>query len=570
MKKGFALIDITLTIIILGLTAYTLASIITNIKDKGSKLLLEHVKDIETNALVAIEKEGTYTFDDLRLSIFLQETNDIKCESYTITEEKVLKAINCIYKDKEYCYDDDQVKLCSNEENSDIINYVLDDNSNSNNNTIDSKESKLEEKKGNKSTNKSKEEKTIVYDESKYIVDPVRSSNPEHNGGFIMPDIYNTGYTSNFNDLVELSVKYPLVTGCRITTKIAEAYNYVFEGFKTNCELLINGVDNVTIRNFYIENDSWYGIKLAAYNGLKTPENITITDGEIKGTKAAGILGSNVTIRRVYIHDYNADAIKLGSNQVIEANYIGSGGIGEGAHADGVQLTGTCVNTIIRGNRFDMVAIPNGSYKANANIFLKLESGYSDGVVVQNNWLNGGGYTTYIVRKDEVDGKFTNLTYAYNKLGNGYRFGLLSYDSRIPVNGMDTQIKMDDIKVPSIGSVIFFNYSGWRIGSISGAGSDMRVFVNSANYTSEDLPIKIVALAYNQDNKLLKIYETTNTIPRNITGKETVGNYSLTINSFPFNVGTDLNINDIPNSTQYIKVKIYSNNYELRTETIWR
>ena len=404
------------------------------------------------------------------------------------------------------------------------------------------------------------------FDASKYTIDANRSSDPAYNNNFVMPDIYNTGYTSRFEDLVDFDKKYPGV-GCTITASNAAKYNYTFEGFKSNCSFVINAVDNITFRNFYINSDSWYAINIVAYNGNKYPENTLITDGEIVGSKSASINGSNVTIRRVYIHDYNGDAMKMASNQVIEGNYIGPGGLASGAHADGIQLYTGASNVIVRGNRFDMIALNNPSYKANANLFLVLEKDTANSIIVTNNWLNGGGYTTYIGHKNNVP--ITNLTYAYNKLGNGYKFGYLNHDKAIGVNGINTQLYMDDLGVPSIGSIIYYN-NGNRITSLKNIGNNLKILVNGANYTSKDLDVTVVAYVYNEKNELIETYEQKNTIHKNYNGKEAENIGNLKLNDFPFNVPTILTINNLPNLSNgsYIVTKVYSGQYEIRSDTI--
>ena len=225
------------------------------------------------------------------------------------------------------------------------------------------------------------------------------SSDAEYNGGYIMPDMYNTGHITAREDLVDISIKYPEITCsdmCRITSSIAEKYNYTFEGFKSTKQIIINGVSNVTIKDFFIEMGEidFFAIRIADFNNVGQPKNILITDGEITGSKSAVFYGDEYTARRIYVHDYYGDAFKVGNNQVIESCYIGSGGIKEGAHADGFQVSFQSSNYKLLGNRFDMLQI-SGKYRANANLFLSLEKEYSDNATFNYNWLNGGGYTMY-------------------------------------------------------------------------------------------------------------------------------------------------------------------------------
>jgi len=407
------------------------------------------------------------------------------------------------------------------------------------------------------------------------------SSDPEYNGGYVMPDLYNTGPITPKAKLVDFGEKYPEVktdtTRYVIDAKSAEKYNYTFEGFKSTKQIIINGVSNVTIKDFFIEMGEidFFAIRIADFNNVGQPKNILITDGEITGSKSAVFMGDEYTARRIYVHDYYGDAFKVGNNQVIESCYIGSGGIKEGAHADGFQVSFQSSNYKLLGNRFDMLQI-SGKYRANANLFLSLEKEYSDNATFNYNWLNGGGYTMYLFEYE--DNKYTNVSFKNNIFGNGYRFKPINSNMQDKVKGFDTFIYAEEEDVPFIGSVVFYNQNGSRISDLKNTKGKIKILANAANYTPNEQNITLVAKLYNYKDELVKTYKQNNTIIRNMNGKEYLKSNGevikqVTLNDFPQNVATTLEINDLPSNLDgyYIKVEVYKegiNNKTLRTSKI--
>lgn len=128
------------------------------------------------------------------------------------------------------------------------------------------------------------------------------SSDPEYNGGYVMPDLYNTGPITPKDKLVDFGEKYPEVrtdtTRYLIDVNSAEKYNYTFEGFKSTKQIIINGVSNVTIKDFVIEMGELdhFAIRIANFNGLGQPKNILITDGEITGSKSSAFMEMNIQL----------------------------------------------------------------------------------------------------------------------------------------------------------------------------------------------------------------------------------------------------------------------------------
>ena len=172
--------------------------------------------------------------------------------------------------------------------------------------------------------------------------------------------------------------------------------------------------DNVTILNFRIDaSSSWYGIR-------NDGKNLLVEDGEIFGSRSAGIVGGNLTARRLYLHDHGGDALKVGSNSLVEYCFIEKNGTNADAHADGNQTRGGS-NITFRYNNIWMPSpgtsnYPGTPYKSNAAFMLEL--GISN-FVVENNWLNGGTYTVYCPSPE-----MSGVIVRNNRFGRDYQYGL--------------------------------------------------------------------------------------------------------------------------------------------------
>lgn len=82
-------------------------------------------------------------------------------------------------------------------------------------------------------------------------------------GGYVMPDEYNTGYLSAYEDLAPVAEKYPELAGNKktITDEIAKKYDYLFEGFQVtgDSEYFVVEADNVTFRGFLYQKQTLLG-----------------------------------------------------------------------------------------------------------------------------------------------------------------------------------------------------------------------------------------------------------------------------------------------------------------------
>ena len=219
------------------------------------------------------------------------------------------------------------------------------------------------------------------------------------------PGLDNTGYTG---DLTTSDFQYAKTDGM------------VIEGLDLTGPVYVKA-NNVTIRNCRITGGT-YGVQA---NFGKT--GLLIEDCEITQSKSAGIFGNDFTARRVYIHNTGADGIKPGNDWVVEYSYITDMGSIEGAHADGVQMVSGS-NGTLRYNTFEMPANTTG-FENSQVILLKTDSGAIDDITIDNNWINGGGYSV------QVRGTPTDITITNNRFGRDYNYWVIIADVDITWSG---------------------------------------------------------------------------------------------------------------------------------------
>jgi hypothetical protein len=191
--------------------------------------------------------------------------------------------------------------------------------------------------------------------------------------------------------------------------------------------------NNVTVRNFKVTANAWYGVSIAG--GLS---GIVLEDGEVSGAITSCIIGVGFTGRRLYLHDCD-DGIKAkgsGGPTLVEYSFIEKMGPGDGAHGDGVQTTGAGNDITFRYNNIYMPwcgtgpsnpASPNCPdpevYSHNATFIIGCSSGPSCPItnyLIDNNWLNGGGWTIYCSVRNTIQG----VTVTNNKFGRDTGWGL--------------------------------------------------------------------------------------------------------------------------------------------------
>lgn len=178
--------------------------------------------------------------------------------------------------------------------------------------------------------------------------------------------------------------------------------------------------DNVRIQNVRINCNSFYGIRI-----VSDRTGTVIEDVEIYGMRSAGVFGSDFTLRRANIHDSGNDAVKPGRNVVIENSWFHRLGSLPDAHADGVQMV-SGGNVIIRANNFDMPYFLS-DFRNSQCMIIQTNNGPIDNVLIEKNWLNGGGYCVQINDKGNGYGGPTNVRIIDNQFGRDCQFGILRF-----------------------------------------------------------------------------------------------------------------------------------------------
>jgi len=183
--------------------------------------------------------------------------------------------------------------------------------------------------------------------------------------------------------------------------------------------------DNVIVRNVRINCSGFYGIRIDSES-----KGLVIEDVEIFGMQSSGILGSNFTVRRANIHDSGADAIKPGRNVLIENSWMHRLGTKPLSHSDAVQMVAGG-DVTIRENNIDMPHALSG-YTNSQCMIIQTNNGPIDNILIQGNWLNGGGYCVQVNDKGNGHGPPTNVRILDNKFGRDCNFGILRFAGSSP------------------------------------------------------------------------------------------------------------------------------------------
>jgi hypothetical protein len=204
-----------------------------------------------------------------------------------------------------------------------------------------------------------------------------------------------------------------------------------YSNFSFSGGLALNsGASNITLSNFKISGGH-YGIHVQSNTG----GNILFEDGDITGSQSAGIYANNgFTARRLYLHDFNSDAMKVEgtftSPALTEYSYVRDVALGPEAHGDFVQSRGvTGSNITFQYNNCDLPNPSGNPMDPNSCFMLQLQIPAL--YVVENNWLNGGGFTVFCSGVDPDN----NVFIRYNQFGRDYLFGLDGSDPGAGCNG---------------------------------------------------------------------------------------------------------------------------------------
>lgn len=175
--------------------------------------------------------------------------------------------------------------------------------------------------------------------------------------------------------------------------------------------------NNVTIKNVRIDCGGLYAVQVVG-----EASGLMVENTEMLGMTSSGVLGSNFTLRRVNIHDSGGDAVKPGSNVLIEQSWFHRLGTKVGSHSDGVQMT-SGGNVIVRGNNIDMPPLPG--FTNSQCLIIQTNFGPIDNVRIEDNWLNGGGWCIQVNDKGRGFGSPTNVSIKNNRFGGDCAFGTI-------------------------------------------------------------------------------------------------------------------------------------------------
>ncbi|MCU1458700.1 MAG: Esterase [Actinomycetia bacterium] len=189
----------------------------------------------------------------------------------------------------------------------------------------------------------------------------------------------------------------------------------VVENINVSGTITINA-NNVTVRNFRAQN-----VVQNANNG-----GMLLEDGEVYGGGSFtgdGIAWANYTLRRMNVHN-TFDGLKAHGNVLIENSWVhdmnefkglqyGAGGY---SHNDGLQ-TSSGSNITIRGSRFERTGF-------NSAIFIDADQGPIGNVLIENNFIDGGGFSLYSIQSRSAPqfGVPTNVVVRNNVFGSDHLF----------------------------------------------------------------------------------------------------------------------------------------------------
>lgn len=162
--------------------------------------------------------------------------------------------------------------------------------------------------------------------------------------------------------------------------------------------------DNVTIRNSVVHG----GIRIRGNNAMI--DHVAAIGVAIRGGSGHVIQYADVSGGDDGFHiDSKYQPV---SRVLIRNNYVHNPSPPPDAHVDGVQVRGVR-NLILLCNNFDLAPYQRTQ---NGVIYLEWASGGNYDVIVDRNWLNGGGSTLFVAA--------TNLRVTQNRFGRDFRWSV--------------------------------------------------------------------------------------------------------------------------------------------------
>lgn len=351
-------------------------------------------------------------------------------------------------------------------------------------------------------------------------------------GGFVMPDEYNTGFRCDESELVDFTEKYgvsPSNSTIIITESIARKFNYEFSHFKTSYGIKVTASSPVYLHDF----------KLDMFIEGQEPKSTThygiINDGSqmlyvsyatCRGSGSSMFNGSRLHVSYSYAYDIPADHIKGASYQTFISCYLRDGGyMSPSAHADANQMSMFNAETSMTKSMFMVgcrVDVPNypGVVSNSAVIFLAPERVGSFGLAnyqLSHNWFNGAAGTIRLGHGSHAPGLFTYITYAYNRMGYGEQYW--TYQSNLTADELANygNTRCDTI---DIGSVVYYDANGNRVYNIQDMTQSGSVLVSLSNYTKVARNYSVSVVLEDASGNAVAVFDKENSISRYIPFSE--------------------------------------------------
>ncbi len=246
----------------------------------------------------------------------------------------------------------------------------------------------------------------------------------------IIPDKYNTGCKGELVSMSEFfGDLYTEGEALYITSSVQSKVGTLFENIDFTNAINISkaNLSSMIFRNCRFSTSATYAVTTGGGANFSDGMEVVFENCEFLNQTSACIQPApNIKLYHCKIHDMGGDGGKVFSAGTYSDCYFYNIGFNEGAHADGIQVTGANTDFSIINCRFDMPKYAN--FIPNAAIFFVLE-GDSYNPIVKDCVMTGGNYTFYFGRKypdAETPVVIENAIVENITIGCTYHFGGLN------------------------------------------------------------------------------------------------------------------------------------------------